>query len=149
MHQPVLKNSSAEKTITVQEIEALTSPEVLGKIIPILSEKISESITDFINSSIAASIKVLMEEHIIPLKQTLKEQQKRIDEQKEMISKQAHLVVQRIQEEQHLKSSLKEKEKEIDSSYVIVNNLKVRLEHHEQYSRSTSLRFQGRIQDFK
>ena len=149
MHQPVLKNSSAEKTITVQEIEALTSPEVLGKIIPILSEKISESITDFINSSIAASIKVLIEEHVIPLKQTLKEQQKRIDEQKEMISKQAHLVVQRIQEEQHLKSSLKEKEKEIDSLYGIVNNLKVRLEHQEQYSRSTSLRFQGRIQDFK
>ena len=149
MHQPVLKNSSAEKTITVQEIEALTSPEVLGKIIPILSEKISESITDFINSSIAASIKVLMEEHVIPLKQTLKEQQKRIDEQKEMISKQAHLVVQRIQEEQHLKTSLKEKEKEIDSLYGIVNNLKVRLEHQEQYSRSTSLRLQGRIQDFK
>jgi anion-transporting ArsA/GET3 family ATPase len=40
------------------------------------------------------------------LKQTLKEQQKRIDEQKEMISKQAHLAVQSIQEEQHLKSSL-------------------------------------------
>jgi hypothetical protein len=34
-----------------------------------------------------------MDEHIIPLKQTLKEQQKQIDEQKEMISKQAHLVV--------------------------------------------------------
>jgi hypothetical protein len=33
-----------------------------------------------------------MDEHIIPLKQTLKEQQKRIDEQKEMISKQAHLI---------------------------------------------------------
>jgi regulatory protein YycI of two-component signal transduction system YycFG len=45
-----------------------------------------------------------MDEHIIPLKQTLKEQQKRIDEQKEMISKQAHLAVQSIQEEQHLKS---------------------------------------------
>jgi hypothetical protein len=29
------------------------------------------------------------------------EQQKRIDEQKEMISKQAHLAVQSIQEEQH------------------------------------------------
>jgi hypothetical protein len=65
--------------------EALTSPEVLGKIIPILSDKISESITDSINSSIEASIKALMDEHIIPLKQTLKEQQKQIDEQKEMI----------------------------------------------------------------
>jgi anion-transporting ArsA/GET3 family ATPase len=77
----------------------------------------------------------------IPLKQTLKEQQKRIDEQKEMISKQAHLVVQRIQEEQHLKSSLKEKDKEIDSLHDIVINLEVRLEHQEQYSRRTSLRF--------
>jgi hypothetical protein len=88
-----------KKTITVQVIEALTSPEVLGKIIPILSDKISESITDSINSSAEASIKALMDEHIIPLKQTLKEQQKRIDEQQEMLSKQAHRVVQRIQEE--------------------------------------------------
>jgi hypothetical protein len=80
--------------------------EILGKIMPMLSEKISESITDSINSSVEASIKALMDEHIIPLKQTLKEQQKRIDEQKEMISKQAHLAVQSIQEEQYLKSFL-------------------------------------------
>jgi hypothetical protein len=46
----------------------------------------SESITDSINSSVEASIKALMDAHIIPLKQTLKEQQKQIDEQKEMIS---------------------------------------------------------------
>jgi 5-methylthioribose kinase len=69
-----------------------------------------ESISlSFSFSSVEASIKVLMDEHIIPLKQTLKEQQKRIDEQKEMISKQTHLVVQRIQEEQHLKSPLNDK----------------------------------------
>ena len=135
------KTPVQKKTITVQVIEALTSPEVLGKIIPILSDKISESITDSINSSVEASIKALMDEHINPLKQTLKEQQKRIDEQKEMISKQAHLVVQCIQEEQHLKSSLKEKDKEINSLHDIVNNLEVRLEHQEQYSRRTSLRF--------
>jgi hypothetical protein len=49
--------------------------------------------------------------------------------QKEIISKQAHHVVQRIQEEQHLKSSLKEKDKEIDSLHDIVINLEVRLEH--------------------
>ena len=98
------KFSNAQKTITVQIIEAVTSPEVLGKIIPILSDKISESITDSINSSVEASIKTLMDEHIISLKQTLKKQQKRIDEQKEMISKQAHLVVQGIQEEQYLKT---------------------------------------------
>jgi hypothetical protein len=88
VHQSVPKKLQCKKkTITVQVIEALTSPEVLGKIIPILSDKISESITDSINSSVEASIKALMDEHIIPLKQILKEQQKRIDEQKEMISK--------------------------------------------------------------
>ena len=80
------KTPVQKTTITVQVIEALTSPEVLGKIIPILSDKISESITDSINSSVEASIKALMDEHIIPLKQILKEQQKRIDEQQEMIS---------------------------------------------------------------
>ena len=106
-----------------------------------MSDKISESITDSINSSFETGIKVLMDEHIVPLKQTLKEQQKRIDEQKEMISKLAHLVVQHIQEEQHLRSSLKGGKKEIDSLYGIVNNLEVHLEHQEQYSRRTSFRF--------
>jgi hypothetical protein len=72
------------------------------------------------------------------LQQTLKEQQKRIDEQKEMISKQAHLAVQSIQEEQYLKSSLMEKDKEIDYLHDIVINLEVRLEHQEQYSRRNS-----------
>jgi hypothetical protein len=42
-----------------------------------------------------------------------------------MISKQTHLVVQRIQEEPHLKSSLKEKGYELDSLYGIINNLEV------------------------
>ena len=70
-----------------------------------------------------------MDEHIISLKQTLKKQQKRIDEQTKMISKQAHLVVQGIQEEQYLKSSVKEKDKEIDSLYGIVSNLDVRLDN--------------------
>jgi flagellin-specific chaperone FliS len=49
-----------------------------------------------------------------------------------MISKQAHLVVQRIQEEQHL-----EKDKEIDSLHDIVNNLEVRLEHQEGLDRAS------------
>lgn len=95
-----------------------------------MSDKISESIIDSINSSNEAGIKALMEEPLIPLKQTLKEQQKRIDEQKEMSSTQAHLVVRRIQEEQQNKPSLKEKDKEIYSLYAIVNNLEVRLEPH-------------------
>jgi hypothetical protein len=45
-----------KKTITVQVIEALTSPEVLGKIIPILSDKISESITCVIRVNDMTSI---------------------------------------------------------------------------------------------
>ena len=84
-----------------------------------------------------------MDEHtgIIPLKQTLTEQHQQIDEQIEMLSKHAYLVVQLLQEEQRLKSSIKKKDKEIYSLYSIVNNLEVRFEHQEQYSRRTSLRF--------
>lgn len=81
-----------------------------------------------------------MDEHIIPLKQTLKEQQKRIDEQKEMISKQTHLVVQHIQEEPHLKSSLKEKGLELLFIWHY-QQFRSPLEYQEQYSRRTSLRF--------
>jgi hypothetical protein len=64
---PQKKLQCKNKTITVQVIEALTSPEVLGKIIAIVSDKISVSIPDSINSSVEASIKALMDEHIIPL----------------------------------------------------------------------------------
>jgi hypothetical protein len=59
----------------VQVIEALTNTEGHGNVIPILSDKIIESITDSINSSVESSIKALLDEHIISLKQTLKEQQ--------------------------------------------------------------------------
>jgi hypothetical protein len=40
-----------------------------------------------------------------------------------------------------MESKTKEKDKEIDSLHDIVINLEVRLEHQEQYSRRTSLRF--------
>jgi hypothetical protein len=59
----------------VQVFEALTSTEGHGNVIPILSDKIIESITDSINSSVESSMKALLDEHIISLKQTLKEQQ--------------------------------------------------------------------------
>jgi Na+/H+-dicarboxylate symporter len=39
------KAPSTRKTITDKVLEALTSPDVLNKIIPILSEKICETIT--------------------------------------------------------------------------------------------------------
>jgi hypothetical protein len=44
-----------------------------------------------------------------------------------------------IQEEQHLKFALQEKDKEIYFLYGIVNNLEVCLEHQEQYSRRTAI----------
>jgi hypothetical protein len=45
-------------------LEALTSPDVLNKIIPVLSEKIGETISTLIESEIQACV----ETHINPLK---------------------------------------------------------------------------------
>jgi hypothetical protein len=50
------KTPVSRKNITDKVLEALTSPDVLNKIIPVLSEKIGETISTLIESEIQACI---------------------------------------------------------------------------------------------
>jgi hypothetical protein len=59
------KTPVSRKNITDKVIDALISPDVLNKIIPILSEKIGETISTLIESEIQACV----ETHVNPLKE--------------------------------------------------------------------------------
>ena len=60
-----------EKTLD-KVLEALTSPDVLNKIIPVLSEKNGETISTLIESEIQACVAT----HINPLKEIVHKQKK-------------------------------------------------------------------------
>ena len=57
-------------------LEALTSPDVLNKIMPILSEKICETIEATIKDIVDDKIKTHVDAHVNPLIETVNKQQK-------------------------------------------------------------------------
>ena len=65
------RGPASKKTIADKVLEALTSFDVLNKVIPILSDKISESISLLIDDKIQAAV--------TPLKQTIAEQKQIIN----------------------------------------------------------------------
>ena len=78
------KTPVSRKNITDKVLDALTSPDVLNKIFPIISEKIDESISTLIESEIQACV----ETHINPLKEVVHKQEKTIENHEQKICKQ-------------------------------------------------------------
>jgi hypothetical protein len=78
------KTPVSRKNITDKVLEALTSSDVLNKIIPILSEKIGETISTLIESEIQACV----ETHINPLKEIVHKQEKTIENHEQKICEQ-------------------------------------------------------------
>ena len=70
------KAPSTRKTITDKVLEALTSPDVLNKIIPILSEKICETIEATIKDIVDDKIKTHVDAHVNPLIETVNKHKK-------------------------------------------------------------------------
>jgi hypothetical protein len=68
----IKKTPVSSKNITDKVLEALTSPDVLNKIIPVLSEKNGETISTLIESEIQACVAT----HINPLKEIVHKQKK-------------------------------------------------------------------------
>ena len=68
----IKKTPVSRKSITDKVLEALASPDVLNKIIPVLSEKIGETISTLIESEIQACVAT----HINPLKEIVHKQKK-------------------------------------------------------------------------
>jgi hypothetical protein len=73
------KAPSTRKTITDKVLKALTSPDVLNKIIPILSEKICETIEATIKDIVDDKIKTHVDAHVHPLIETVNKQQQTIN----------------------------------------------------------------------
>jgi hypothetical protein len=65
------KAPTTRKTITDKVLEALTSPDVLNKIIPILSVKICETIEETIKDIVDDKIKTHVDAHVNPLIETV------------------------------------------------------------------------------
>ena len=79
------KQPAARKSASDKVMEALISPDVLEKMIPVISDKIGESIALSINKAIESQLQACIDQHIKPLVQTVSDQQKIIEEQKQMI----------------------------------------------------------------
>lgn len=135
------KTSGLRKTIADKVVEALTSPEVLDQIIPVISDKLCESIGNSLSKTVEAQVKSALDEHIKPLKETIQKQQETITEQKSVIKKQAELVIATNKRVTSNEQTLNEYNTEIGDLYQRINLLEIRLENQEQYSRRTSLRF--------
>ncbi|CAC5369740.1 unnamed protein product [Mytilus coruscus] len=135
------KTPGFRKTIADKVVEALTSPEVLDQIIPVITEKLCESIELSLNKTIQTIVKSTVEEHIAPMTETIKKQEEKIAEQRQMIAVQAanHLSLNKIVVENLHR--LDDYNSEIGDLYQKIGLLENRLENQEQYSRRTSLRF--------
>ena len=125
------------KNITDKVLEALTSPDVLNKIIPVLSEKIGETISSIIETQ----IKECVDTHVKPLIETVRSHEKSLEDNKQKLCKQFIQI-------RSLESTIANQAKIMeDQDFQIVqlgrrvSDLEVRIENQEQYSRRTSLRF--------
>ena len=77
----ITKPPVQRRNVTDKVLEALTSTDVLDKIMPVLTQKITETIVSVIESSIQSCV----DNNIKPLIETVRSQQKTITEQQEVI----------------------------------------------------------------
>ena len=71
----------------IKVVEALTSLEVLDHIIPVISDKLCESIGNSLSKTVEEQVKSALDEHIKTLRGTIQKQQETITEHKSIIKK--------------------------------------------------------------
>lgn len=131
------KPASLNKSVANKVLEALSSPEVLDTIIPVLTQKLSEALSPIIE----AEVKNCIEEQIKPMSEKIISQEKEIANNYQNICK---LFIQVNRLEKCCKDridQIKEQDKELDAQCNAIKDLETRLENQEQYSRRTSVRF--------
>ena len=133
----LLSKKSSNVSLTDNIVEALTSPDIINKIVPILSQKIGETLSEALNKAVESHL----DSHIKPIIETLHKQQETIDNQKEVIKQQAQWIMNLNKTVVRNEQSVAEHNKEINFLHNKVEQLETRLENQEQYSRRTSLRF--------
>lgn len=131
------KTPATRKNITDKVIEALTSPDVLNTIIPVLAEKISETLTPLIEEQVKKCIAA----HVEPIQKSIDEHDFSIRDHTVKICK---LSIRMEQVDKRLKDDNKMLDvwdSELDALHKKTKDMESRLESQEQYSRRTSLRF--------
>ncbi|CAC5366862.1 COMMD4 [Mytilus coruscus] len=131
------KRGNPESPENLPVLEALSSPEVLDTIIPVLKQKLSEALSPITE----AEVKNCVEEQIKPLSEKIISQEKLTANNNQNICK---LFIQVHRLEQCCKDrieQIKDQDKELDSQYNKIKDLETRIENQEQYSSRTSVRF--------
>ncbi|XP_063399023.1 uncharacterized protein LOC134683641 [Mytilus trossulus] len=131
------KIPAPRKSIADKVLEALSSPDVINKIVPILAEKIGESFS----SMIEEEVKKCVDQQVKPIAELVEQNGKRLDTDNIRISR-LYYNVENVNE--GVKSNTKivnEIDTEVGTLFKRIADLETRLENQEQYSRRTSLRF--------
>ena len=141
---PAAKTPALRINVTDKVIEALTSTDVLKKLVPVLTEKITETTTSVIETSIQSCV----DSHIKPLIKTINKQQQTIADQEGEITVQTNKLAEQSDKISKLEHKSTEQGWTIKEQYAEINNMhnkipgfEIRIESQEQYSRKTSLRF--------
>jgi hypothetical protein len=142
--QKSTKPSIQRQNVTDKVIDALTSTDVLDKIMPVLTKQISETIVSAIESSIQSCV----DSNIKPVIETVKRQQITINEQQDAIDGHSKQLIEQSDKITKLEQKvleqgwpMKEPDAEINALFNQISELEIRVENQEQYSRRTSLRF--------
>ncbi|CAG2233614.1 unnamed protein product [Mytilus edulis] len=130
------KTPTLRKTVADKVLDALNSPEVLNVMIPLLSQKISDTLTPIIEQEAKRFVDI----QIQPLLKQ-KEQETVIQTHKQHILKQFIQISNLEQATSNHITTIKEQGKDLDCLSDEIADLKIRVESQEQYSRRTSLRF--------
>lgn len=140
----IVKPQVQRRNVTDKVLDALNSTDVLDKIMPVLTQKITETIRSVIESSVQSCV----DNNIKPLIETVRSQQKTITEQQEVIDGHSKQLTEQSDKINKLEQkvleqgwSMKEQDAEINAIFNKISELEIRVESQEQYSRRTSLRF--------
>ena len=142
--KPAAKTPALRLSVTDKAMVALSSSDVLNKIVPFLTDEITETITSVIETSIQSYV----DSHIKPLIETINKQQQTIAQHEGKITFQTNKLAElsdTISNIEHKTTSqgwtIKEQYAEINALYNKISGLKIRIESQDQYSGRTSLRF--------
>ncbi|CAC5417955.1 unnamed protein product [Mytilus coruscus] len=118
-------------------LEALSSPDVINKIVPIFAEKIGE----IFSSMIEDEVKKCVDKQVKPIAETIENHSQIMDITKQKVCKQ-FIWIDKVdgQVKQHV-NTMKELDLDIDALYKKIADLETRLENQEQYSCHTCVRF--------
>ncbi|CAC5386810.1 unnamed protein product [Mytilus coruscus] len=131
------KAAPLRKSVADRVLEALSSPEVINTIMPILSKQISETLVPIIQTEVKKCVMDEME----PLLHKIDSQNKTIEKQQQQITMQFIQLSALQSTTKDQVTSNKERDNDVNFLYNRVAELENRLEIQEQYSRRTSLRF--------